>query len=143
MLIRAKTCGLAISSGPLAKILRGIIVQEAREIEKSKQQHGSVLITLLNTSNGQPFSVKADIEIVHNSWSLELFGAIIRIENLPYKLKSGEGNVDMLVSLYEVQDDAKISESMLRVSGVNPFKGAQINQFISDFNQAFVSDWNA
>jgi hypothetical protein len=79
--------------------------------------------------------------MAHSHWSNEPYSCVLRIEDLPASLSSGQGRVDFIALIMPIKPKPKVYE--INVSIV---RRAQRVKNIDDFNQefcaAFKSEWN-
>ncbi|GEM_PF-3012857 len=99
-------------------------------------------ISVVNQQKQVIHTVKGIINIVRNAMSPTFFGANIIVENCEFILTSGTGMVEFRLVLPEVNDNAKISEQLVRINKVMPFEGSDINAFIHDVTHHIVQEWN-
>jgi len=118
-----------------------VLVRKLKLIfERARKEGRNVALRFRDEETGQKVNTRITLAPTH--WTTEPFSAYFRIQNLPARLRSGEGLVHMAMLIMPLRPNPKIKERQVKVSIVYKFKGPTIEDFVKEFRKSFAKGWN-
>ena len=129
---------------PIA-LIKQIIIKNARRIYKEAVNNDVMSIIRYTGRTPDDFwatPLYCTISIVENALTIDVFGAVVRVENLHCEVPAGEGIVDFALTLSQVDEQSVIGPHSVRINGVELLNGDDIDKFEKQVHGMILTDWS-
>lgn len=99
-------------------------------------------ITVVDKNNETLGTIEGSITLIRNTPSPNVFGANVRIERHFFQVPAGEGFVDYVLILMQVDQNAPLGHASIRINWVDLPEGiAEPNLFVAQVIDQILNEW--
>lgn len=120
-------------------LIRRIMVRQAIRNHKQSVGIGTIIMPI---NNDESYIFHGTIATVQNSYNPNFFGAFLRLENFLLEVGNEKANVDVLITLPEVNEEYLIRDILVRFNSAKNYRGKDLKKFVSRVPKAIADAWN-